>query len=248
MRKTCGLVVGLVVGLTATVAPITAGSLALGTQAGAVDLVPYYVAFLHRGPKWTPEVTAETTRIQADHLANIRKLAESGALVAAGPFLDNGELRGIFIFKVDSLDQAKALTEGDPAVKAGRLAMDIRRWLGPKGIGEKYAAEKKRNPGTPDQMGTYQLALFKKGLKAGNAPPPQNLVLEHLGNIKTLEEAGKLRAAGPFADQGELGGMFVFEVGSLEDARLLAESDPMVKAGVLTVELHPWMSAKGVLP
>ncbi|HEU4388836.1 MAG TPA: YciI family protein [Blastocatellia bacterium] len=248
MRKIIGVAAILVGGLiTINGAPrITANRPCI--QAAQLDLAPYYVAFLRRGPQWTPQVTPETTRIQAEHLANIKKLAEAGALVAAGPFLDDGELRGIFIFKVDSLDQAKSLTQSDPAVKAGRLALEIRRWLGPKGIGERYAAEKKKNPEAPDQMGTYQLALFKKSPKAGNAPPSQSAIGEHLANIKKLEDTGKLRAAGPFADQGELGGMFVFETGSLEEARLLAESDPLVKAGVLGVELHPWMSAKGVLP
>jgi hypothetical protein len=39
-------------------------------------------------------------------------------LVVAGPFGDNGELRGIFVFKVASLDEAKVLAETDPAVRA----------------------------------------------------------------------------------------------------------------------------------
>jgi hypothetical protein len=30
------------------------------------------------------------------------------------------------------MEQAKALTEADPAVKAGRLRMDIHQWMGPK--------------------------------------------------------------------------------------------------------------------
>ncbi|HJP92345.1 MAG TPA: YciI family protein [Pyrinomonadaceae bacterium] len=52
----------------------------------------------------------------------------------AGPFGDNGNLRGIFVFKVASLDEAKELAAADPAIKAGRLAIEIYPWMVPEGI------------------------------------------------------------------------------------------------------------------
>jgi uncharacterized protein YciI len=115
----------------------------------------YYLAFLRRGAKWTPESTPETERIQKEHMAHIGEMAKGGHLVGAGPFSDGGELRGIFIFQVDSLERARALTEADPAVKAGRLSMEIHPWMGPKGIGSIYAEEKKKNPQAKDEMVTY---------------------------------------------------------------------------------------------
>ncbi|HKR58458.1 MAG TPA: YciI family protein [Pyrinomonadaceae bacterium] len=93
-----------------------------------------YLAFLTRGDKWTPEKTPATEAIQKAHMDNINRLAETKKLVVAGPFGDNGTLRGIFVFKVASLDEAKALAETDPAVQAGRLALDIHPWLVPEGI------------------------------------------------------------------------------------------------------------------
>ncbi len=98
------------------------------------EMTTYYVAFLYRGPKWTPAVTPETERIQKEHLANIRKMAESGKLILAGPFTDDGKLRGMFVFRVGSLEEAKALADGDPAVEAGRLVVEIHPWFSAKGI------------------------------------------------------------------------------------------------------------------
>ena len=103
-------------------------------------------------------------------MAHIGEMAKGGHLVAAGPFGDNGELRGIFIFQVESIEQAKALAEADPAVKAGRLAIDVHTWMGPRGIGAKYAEEKKKNPQSKDEMVIYQMALLSRGAGAGAYP------------------------------------------------------------------------------
>ena len=105
-----------------------------GKPVQPLKLTKTYLAFLTRGEKWTPEKTPETEEIQKGHMANINKLAEMKKLVAAGPFGDNGRLRGIFVFRVASLEEAKALTATDPAVQAGRLAMDIHPWLIPEGV------------------------------------------------------------------------------------------------------------------
>jgi len=99
-----------------------------------VKLVPTYLAFLTRGEKWTPEKTPATEEIQKVHMANINRLAQMKKLVAAGPFGDDGQLRGIFVFRVASLEEAKTLTATDPAVQAGRLAMDIHQWMVPEGV------------------------------------------------------------------------------------------------------------------
>jgi uncharacterized protein YciI len=93
-----------------------------------------YLALLTRGPKWTPERTPATEEIQKAHLQNITRLAEMKKLVVAGPFGDDGRLRGIFVFKVSSLEEARALADTDPAVQAGRLALDIHPWLVPEGM------------------------------------------------------------------------------------------------------------------
>ena len=45
-------------------------------------------------------------------MANIRKMAATGKLIVAGPFEDNGDLRGVFIFQGVTVEEAKSMTDG----------------------------------------------------------------------------------------------------------------------------------------
>jgi uncharacterized protein YciI len=98
------------------------------------EMTTYYVGFLYRGPSWSPGETPESQKIQEGHMANIQRLAKEGKLLLAGPFTDDGELRGMFVFQVASLEEAKALCDTDPAVKAGRLRVELHPWFSAKGI------------------------------------------------------------------------------------------------------------------
>jgi uncharacterized protein YciI len=89
----------------------------------------FVMAFLKRGPNKSQD-SITSAKLQRAHLDNITKLAEEGKLVLAGPFLDSGDLRGIYIFDVATLEEAKKLTETDPAIKAGSLAMELKLWYG----------------------------------------------------------------------------------------------------------------------
>lgn len=92
----------------------------------------YYMGFLKRGEQRDQD-SAEVMRLQKEHLAYMSKLAGEGKLAIAGPFLDNGDTRGIVIYSVDSLKDAEALAAGDPAVQAGRLSVEIRPWMSARG-------------------------------------------------------------------------------------------------------------------
>ncbi|HLU66874.1 MAG TPA: YciI family protein [Kofleriaceae bacterium] len=77
----------------------------------------YYLAILRRGPAWTAEQSEETRRLGEGHMANIERLAREGTLVLAGPFLDSeggGDLAGIFVLEVPSLEAARAALASDP--------------------------------------------------------------------------------------------------------------------------------------
>jgi uncharacterized protein YciI len=89
----------------------------------------YVMAFLKEGPNRDQD-SATAAELQRKHMENIKRMAESGKLVLAGPFLDNGDIRGIYVFKVSSMLEAKQLTESDPAIQAGRLEMELKPWYG----------------------------------------------------------------------------------------------------------------------
>lgn len=107
--------------------------LALKLKADQWGMHKYVFALLKKGPNrdWTKE---ESDSLQSAHMANIGRMAEEGTLVLAGPFLHDGDYRGIFIFDVETIEEAKKLTETDPAVQAGSLVMELYPWYGSAAI------------------------------------------------------------------------------------------------------------------
>jgi uncharacterized protein len=97
------------------------------------EMVTYYFGLLTRGPNAGTGSVEEREKIQAAHLANIKRLHDAGKILVAGPFADNGEWRGLFIYKCASLEEAKELAATDPAVAAGRLKIEIHPWMTAKG-------------------------------------------------------------------------------------------------------------------
>lgn len=97
--------------------------------ADAYGMKRYVMAFLKSGPNRSTDST-EAANLQAAHMANIRRMAEEGKLILAGPFIGDGELRGIYVFDVRTIAEAEALTNSDPAIQAGSLKMELKEWYG----------------------------------------------------------------------------------------------------------------------
>jgi uncharacterized protein YciI len=206
-------------------------------------MVQFQMAILKKGPKWDATGETERNQILHQHLRNVIALLQSGKAVAAGPFGDHSDLAGIFILRAASAEEAKTWVAADPAVKAELMVAEMHPWLSEDIFGK---------ANMPLDMKTVYFGFLKKGpnRKEGDdkVPEVQELQKAHLANINRLAETKKLVMAGPFGDDGELRGVFVFRVESLKEAQELAATDPMIKIDRLRIELHPWQVPAGVIP
>ena len=204
-------------------------------------LVQFHLALLTKGPKWTGQKTSDAVRLDQEHQAFVTSLLESGKAIIAGSLNDNGEIRGVYIFRTAIPDEATAWANADPAVRSGHLLAEVHPWL---------SEDVMKKTTSPSKMTTAYLAFLMRGPKWTPERNPQTEELQkaHLANIVRLNKLGKLVVAGPFGDSGKFAGLFVFRVGSLEEAQALAATDPAVKAGRLALDIHPWVVSEGILP
>jgi|SRR5271170_5188114 len=81
-------------------------------------------------PEFTPE---EEDALQDAHMSHLADLHQAGHLLAAGPLLDrSSQFRGLSILNV-GVEEARALKESDPAVRAGKYAVVTLPWMVPAG-------------------------------------------------------------------------------------------------------------------
>lgn len=206
-------------------------------------LVQFQMAILKKGPKWNSTAEAEKNPILHQHLRNVIALLRSGKAVIAGPFVDDSELGGIFVLRATSIEEAKMWVDADPLVKAALVVPEIHPW---------FSEDIFKKVNMPLEMHTVYFGFLKKGAnrKEGDDKTPeiQELQKAHIANISWLAETKQLVMAGPFGDDGDLRGIFVFRVDSLREAQDLAATDPMIKIDRLRIDLHPWQVPEGVLP
>ena len=80
----------------------------------------YTLVLMKRGKKWDPNAPGFMD-VMKQHPAFVKQMTEQG------------ELRGVAIFRVGSEQTAK-LTQDDPTVKAGLLKAEIHPWITGKGV------------------------------------------------------------------------------------------------------------------
>lgn len=97
----------------------------------------YFVAFLHKGPKFDalPEGSPAREEQHKNHIGYIEEMVKSGKMVMFGPFIDAGDLRGMYIFKASSLEAAQEMANKEPSVKTGFIVMRVYAWYGPADLG-----------------------------------------------------------------------------------------------------------------
>jgi uncharacterized protein len=99
------------------------------------DFESFTLILLLKGEAWSAESTPDSDRLQAAHLAHLEQMWVQGKAVVCGPFddQDDDSLRGMCLYRTDSLDEARRLAEGDPAVQAGHLRVEALSWWIGKG-------------------------------------------------------------------------------------------------------------------
>ena len=102
-----------------------------------------------------------------------------------------------------------------------------------------------------DEFDEYELVLLRRPVERPETGDEgaELLQRQHLGHFAEMRQAGHLRVAGPLGEQPDpsLRGICLYQVGTVAEARRLAERDPAVRAGQLEVEVMKWYTAKGAL-
>lgn len=116
------------------VALMLALALALPGTARPADPPPrmesVQLVLLMRAPTWKALPPEEAQELQKRHIGHLEAMGKAGKMVAAGPFSDQADpaYRGVCIYRVGSVEEARRLAMEDPAVKAGQLRVEAMSW------------------------------------------------------------------------------------------------------------------------
>src|SRR5258708_31884338 len=91
----------------------------------------YIIGLLRKGPLWDP--SDENGRTHLDH-GCLRKWRDAGQCLVGGWFTDFDDPRAMYIFTVDTKEEAMALVEEDPSIQSGKLVFEFHPWLAPDGM------------------------------------------------------------------------------------------------------------------
>lgn len=95
-------------------------------------------------------------------------------------------------------------------------------------------------------MQQYFIAFLKSGpSRSQTKAEADSLQRLHLGHLQKMYDMGYADISGPFGYNGDIRGITIYNVPTQHMADSLANADPMVKAGRLVIEIHPWWAAKG---
>jgi uncharacterized protein YciI len=139
MRKVSSSFAALILcgfaGISAAEAPAPAFDPQLASKLGGDDhgMRQYVMVILKTGPTPKPQ-GEERDEMFMGHFANIQRLADQGKLVLAGPFDGVDGWRGMFIFAVQDIEEAKLLTATDPVIASGEMVAEYHRYYGSAAI------------------------------------------------------------------------------------------------------------------
>lgn len=92
-----------------------------GKPAEPFKMQQYQFVLYRKGPAFSEQDTAELRRAHEAHLKYLLQARKEGFVALVGPLTDNGDRRGILVFRTEDAAKAKAFVEADPHVKSGQL-------------------------------------------------------------------------------------------------------------------------------
>jgi uncharacterized protein YciI len=103
----------------------------------------------------------------------------------------------------------------------------------------------KKLGGNENGMKSFVLVILKTGDKEITDEKARTEIFTgHMNNIRRMAEEGKLAVAGPFGkNENNFRGLYIFNVATVEEAKLLVATDPAVAAGLLKGEFYPWFGS-----
>ncbi len=104
---------------------------ALAQQVGADEhgMRSYVLVILKTGPTPLPKGEKRNEMFKG-HFANMERLANEGKLAVAGPFDGVDGWRGMFIFAVKDIEEARSLTATDPVIVNGEMVAEYHKYFG----------------------------------------------------------------------------------------------------------------------
>lgn len=227
--------------VTLAVATAVAAAVAPKATEAQDTTTTYQLVILKKGPRIADAQTPEGQKTLQAHVQHLYARGAEGAYKVAGPFGDDGEFAGIIVAAAATPEKALEMESVDPAVKAGMFTAEA----------VPFTALVGRFPGKWAAFGQFEPLFFvflNDGASRGqDEATAKRLQQEHHAYIEQQAKDGRLVAAGPITAPGSRRGLVVYRVATIEEARERANGDPMVQAGRLAVDLHPWQVPIGAI-
>ncbi len=201
-------------------------SVLLVCSCGSTEKTQYFV-FLNSNPDREELPEADVQALQERHLDNMEKLAESGDLVASGPFDGGG---GMMILEAESEEAAWKLVETDPAVQAGRFRVELFPISFIKGDICPWWV--------PVNMKTYGFFRFREGPNYS-----AELLQEHFYLLSVLEDEMEVLVQADFDDKGN--GILILDQPLSDEWIENIIDNPAIQEGALEVDIKNLWIAQG---
>lgn len=209
------------------------------SQARAVGS-DYTFVFLLAGPNDGQLEPEELKVAREGHFENMQRLAQEGVLLLAGPLTEprsDEAHRGVFLFDVDDVEEARAIAATDPGVVAGVFELAVYPFRSPSDLRRvlqiEQAAQEAHDPEAP--------AVDTRPYVLASADDASALRV-----VKHLEYKGQAFFYGVFG--GELEGTTLVALDALrkEAAQELLEEAAGATDTAVDWTLHGWFSTDSI--